>query len=108
MSAPGAEPYTFGVGHNGCDYGTYAHSLYLPGLEAGLSIIINRDATLVFVSAPALLVLDNMSCVRTRVRTRVHTRVCTRGWVGRWAGAGAGAGAEGMQFDCNGMETARL
>lgn len=38
--------YSFGVGHNGADYGTYAHSAYLPSLDIGLSIILNHDQLL--------------------------------------------------------------
>lgn len=45
-SAPGAEPYSFGVGHNGCDYGTYTHNIYLPSLNAGISMMMSRDELL--------------------------------------------------------------
>jgi hypothetical protein len=47
-STPGVLPYLYGVGHNGCDYGTYTHSLYHPSLDIGMSIMMTKNAHIWF------------------------------------------------------------
>jgi hypothetical protein len=38
----GAEPFSFSVGHNGCDYGTYVHAAYHPSLDVATSFGMNQ------------------------------------------------------------------
>jgi hypothetical protein len=37
------EPFLFAVGHNGADYGSYAHSAYHPALDASYTIILSKS-----------------------------------------------------------------
>jgi hypothetical protein len=75
-SAPGAEPFAFCVGHNGCDYGTWTHSCYSPALDVGLSIMLNKEDH---------LLVDGEAAPGTRGAHLIFCRIYRA--LFRWAGA---------------------
>ena len=50
MPDPAPARYAFAPGHNGCDYGTYTHSSFNPGLGVGISFMMNKYAGLTILS----------------------------------------------------------